>query len=708
MKATESASHHLRLAARLWGLQTGYTAVGGKSVEAPRESIAKLLEEISGMPAKTDADHAELIRVARDVHAKKCLEPVNIVWCQGAATDVSSHILATIPCDWLKAELYCRIELELGESKEIPLFNLKPIRIIDGKRARVRIPVPPGLPHGYHRISLSAQPDLKAYLFVAPVKAYEPRHGEKTWGGFAPLYGIRSEGNWGIGDLTDLVETQAVLKEFGGDFFGTLPILASESEGDDYDPSPYSPISRLFWNEIFLDVETLAVESQNTAAQALISSADFQKSLEKLRSAKTVDYPAVFALKKKILLILADAFFALQKDKSREFENFLRANPLAGEYAEFRAKGDESLRQYHLYVQYQFDCALALNSEEVKQGEVAGLYLDFPVGVSRGGFDSKKFASSFVLKATVGAPPDGLFPSGQNWGFAPLHPLQLREQGYDYFIRCVRHHMRYAKILRLDHIMGLYRIYVIPEGASPKAGSYIRYFSHEFFAVLAIESHRAKVQIIGENLGTVSGSVQSLLKEHGLLGMWVLPFEAGDKPADATLHAPVDALACLNTHDMVPFAGHLNMRDLKLFESLKVIESESAVEQIKNREASLKKWMKNLRIKKSEELFQKLTRTAAIGPSKVLLINLEDLWEESEPQNIPGTWKEYPNWRRKLAWDIEAWSGASAIQDLLDDVTRLRKAIPSERDNDENSDKNSDKNPDSGAISGRKRPPSLQ
>ena len=688
--------------------------MGGAQIEAPRTSLIKLLEEISGKPAQTQEDLNELIRHARAYHANKFLEPVNVVWCSKFATDEGSAIHATLPLAWLSAKLKCRFTFEDGTKRETEISGLQPIRMVqDNAKARVKIPIPAGIPFGYHRIHLSSESETQeAYLFVAPETAYQDRAGEKIWGGFAPLYGIRSEDNWGIGDLTDLVETQAVLKEFGGDFLGTLPILASTSEGDDYDPSPYSPVSRLFWNEIFLDVETMAVESLNTEAQTLIASDEFQEKLENLRALKTVDYPKVFALKKQVLTILTEAFFKLAKDKDADYLAFLKEAPLAVEYAEFRARGDAGLKNYHLYVQFQFDRVLKSNNDEVARNEIAGLYLDFPVGVSRGGFDTKKFASSFVLKATAGAPPDGLFPGGQNWGFAPMHPLQLREQGYDYFIRCVRHHMRYAKVLRIDHIMGLHRIYAVPEGADAKSGSYIRYFSHEFFALLSIESHRAKVQIVGEDLGTVPESVRCLLERHGFLRMWVLPFEAGDTPAKATIEAPSDALACLNTHDMVPFQGHLHMRDLKLFEKLGVIDAKTADKSIKERTASLKKWTKDLRVKKQSELFRRLIRTAAIGPSKILLINLEDLWEESEPQNIPGTWKEYPNWRRKLAWDLEAWTEASEVQDLLDDVTRLRKAVKVEKQSDKRdgdlNDKNANRKVKNESVPQRRRPSSLQ
>lgn len=675
-----SERHLLRLASRLWGMQTGYTGVDGRAVEAPDSTLRKLLGELSGKSAKNAKDLEELICIAREEHRKKRLEPVNVVWSKDPAKSEASRILVTIPNAWLKETLEYTIRLEDGRELKQSERAPKVLRNFEQNGeavSRVSLTIPAGLPTGYHFIFLTKEPKTRAHLFIAPERVFGAERSRKRWGGFVPLYAVRSEANWGIGDLSDLREMQSFVKQTGGDFFGTLPMLASSGEGKDYDPSPYSPVSRLFWNEIHLDPWKYIADSEK--ASAFVQTSKFQKAWETARGTDVVDYPKVFALKKQVFLILADEFFESKQDLSREYIDFLSRAPLAKDYAEFRANGKEAERRYHLYVQFRMDEELNALAEEAKAETIAGLYLDFPVGVSRGGFDSKKFSESFVLTPSAGAPPDGLFPCGQNWGFAPMHPLRIREQGYTYFIESVRQHMRYATILRIDHFMGLHRIYVIPEGSDPKSGTYLRFFSEEFYALLTIESHRAQVEIVGEDLGTVPESVKHALDRHGFLHMWVLPFEAGQSPTKAIRTSTAAALSCVNTHDMVPFAGHRKGRDSQLFAKLKVIDEKAAKAAAKERRSTLASWVSDLGLNESEgkqtpdPMLAKLLKLMAAAPTKLLLVNLEDLWGETEPQNIPGTWKEYPNWRRKAEVPLEYWPALESMTSLLQDLSARRK-----------------------------------
>ena len=663
----------------MWGLQTGYKAVGGTFVESAHESLISLLGELSGQrfdasvsSGKVESWLQERITQAREKHFSRVLEPVQVLW-----TGEVPAFKIRLPEPALSKPIEFTIALEGGES--LGGSELKP-RII--RRSvynattfvHVSVPLARELPVGYHELSVRYEGgEAKGKLFSAPKKttAFTKTLPAKQWGMFAPLYGMKSQTDWGIGDLTEMARAQKEIHERGGGFFGTLPLLSSSGEGTEYDPSPYSPVSRLFWNEIFLDVESLVRKTKSPAAEALINKKSFQESLAKVRETKFVDYPAVFSLKKQVLKILSIEFFENGGADTAAFRDFLKRAPLVKTYAEFRST-DTQERDYHIYVQYEMDQNLKLLSDKTKEGSAAGLYLDFPVGVSRAGFDASHFRSSFLNGASAGAPPDAFFSGGQSWGFSPLHPTRLRDEGYTYFIQCVRLHMQYAKILRLDHIMGLHRIYAIPDGMDPKSGTYIRYRENEFFALLLIEAERAGVRIVGENLGTVPEAIDAALANHDCLGMWVLPFEGGDHPAVAIKKAPRRSLACLNTHDMVPFKGHLEVLDLKWFEDLKVLDPKLGAELRVDRKRQVKSWIKDLGIKDEHEIFKKLLELMAVSEPELLLVNIEDLWDETEPQNIPGTWKEYPNWRKKIQLPFESWSTNKEIKSFLETITKLR------------------------------------
>jgi len=727
-----TSREQLRQACRLWGVQPEFTNADGEWVKASPETLRALLSAVSGvgaMVSTTDGDDGDdddegsttlvdLIHLAYRARLDRAIEPVLVAWKDAR----SKSLPVDLPERALRAPLRWTIEREDGQVHQLESHGLQADRLFqfDGVLyARVHLPIPFDLPVGYHRVSCEIEEgrEISSRLMCAPARmgaSARTKASMRTWGLFSPLYAIRSERDWGLGSLVEMERTQEIARERGGSFFGTLPLLPIDCEGSEGgDPSPYSPVSRLFWNEIYLDVDRLVHESGSARAAGRLAQASFQDGLARLRKEDSVDYGAVFWAKKEILRILADEFFESGHERSPSFRAFLergRIEPtedmkgdafLAEAYASFRARGDAGEIRYHLYVQYQMDRCLEQLKERVRGDELAGLYLDFPVGVNRDGFDGRVFASSFLNEVNVGAPPDPLFLGGQDWGFAPLHPIRTRENGYDYFIRCIRHHMRHASILRIDHIMAFHRLYAIPRGMSPREGAYLCYRPDEFYALLSIEAERAGVRVVGEDLGTVPPVVRDTLKKRGGLRMWVLPFEAGQCPKEAIRGTPVKSLACLNTHDMVPFAGYWAQRDLDILGQLGVLEEgdlERGVDLVmkmkKERRATLASWWKDLvesddsddekpteasisiggaaSAGASRLVFEKLIRFMSAGPAELVLVNLEDLWGETEPQNIPGTWKEYPNWRRKHRLFIEEWTRDEGIADLMKSIAKER------------------------------------
>lgn len=670
--------HLLRFACRLWRLQTGFTNTEGEWVEASAETLKRLLSAVSGREIAGADSYRELIHEARARRIRRRLEPVHVIWTGEKASSLS----AILPQSALTHSSRARVELENGEVFPFKTGDLKADRQIhfDGENfARVRIPVPRNLPTGYHKFVLEIRDEiLSTRLFCAQPRVGEgaPEARRPRWGLFSPLYAITSARDWGIGDLGEMAQAQEFIRSQGGAFFGTLPLLPISCESSDCDPSPYSPVSRLFWNEVYLDVDALVHESKSSVALKHLQSEAFQKRLRAFRSSALVEYGEVFEAKKEILQILADEFFEAGEERRESFRSFLKERPEAESYAEFRSKGAESERRYHLFTQYQMDKRLRHLRARSDSGELAGLYLDFPVGVSRSGFDSSFHSSSFLTEANAGAPPDQLFLGGQDWGFAPLHPIRERERGYSYFIRCLRHHMRFASYLRLDHIMAFHRIYAIPQGMKPKEGAYIRYCPEEFYALLSIEAERAGVRVVGEDLGTVPQEVRDALKNHDCLRMWVLPFEAAEQPTKAVQRVPERSLACMNTHDMVPFAGYWSSEDLKILDELGILEPGKDAEMKEDRKRTIEAWTNDVdrtdAARQGEQVLLRLLELLSASPAEMVVINIEDLWGEEKPQNVPGTWKEYPNWRRKLKVRLEDWTSEPGVIRALRTIAEAR------------------------------------
>lgn len=311
-------------------------------------------------------------------------------------------------------------------------------------------------------------------------------------------------------------------------------------------------------------------------------------------------------------------------------------------------------------------------AEKAKQKKTAGLYLDFPVGVSRSGFDAHLYQSSFIDSASAGAPPDLLFHGGQDWGFAPLHPVEIRRDGYAYIRQCLRANLQFASVLRLDHIMGFFRIYAVPKGFSPKEGGYIRYKADELFAILAIEGERARTRVIGEDLGTVPDRVRELILENDLVRMWVYPFEADTSPSKAIKKIPSQTLACINTHDLIPFVGYLEARDTQIFHKLGLLEDDEAKKQEADRKKTVASWKKDLGAETSTELLSASLKHLAASDAEFVLVNIEDLWLETEPQNVPGTWKEAPNWKKKLKFSLTELERQPALLSPLKHLSEER------------------------------------
>jgi 4-alpha-glucanotransferase len=464
------------------------------------------------------------------------------------------------------------------------------------------------------------------------------------------------------------------------------------------EPSPYSPASRLFWNEFYLDIPAIPEFSRCRPAQRLFRSLPFQRQLDAFRQAPLVDYRAEMAARRQLLEKLAHFLFHANSARRKQFSRFLRECPQVEDYAKFRAACDqtklpwqqwpqrmrvgnlqvgdysESAKNYHLYVQWLAQEQIALLTKKCRARGVQ-FYLDLPLGVHPAGYDLWRERDAFASGASVGAPPDAFFSKGQNWGFAPLHPQRLREQRHRYIREVLRFQMRQTGMLRLDHVMSLHRLYWIPDGCSAKEGAYVSYPAEEFYAILSLESHRHKTVVVGENLGTVPDEVNEAMNRHALRRMYVVQFAQRPNPRAALAKPPPRSVASLNTHDMPAFAAHWRGLDIddrmKLGLFTKAEARKEHARRAKLNSALLKFLQRNGRRKKAAA-DDEVLRVAQVclawlrtSPAELVLINLEDLWAEALPQNVPGTSTERPNWRRKARFSIEQIQAQPEIRHFL-------------------------------------------
>lgn len=671
--------------ARAYGIETSFRDYKGCRRHAGPESLLAVLRAL-GAPVESLGDVSGALREYYLKQWQQCCEPVTVAW-EGNTISLKLRLSGV----QLEHMAVCRLKLEDGRAFRwncrlagLPVLESVPVAGMVYQVSRLDLPLL--LPLGYHRLFLDLPGCTREILIIsAPRHAYiPPGDGSSlTWGAFLPLYALHSRKSWGAGDFTDLETLQNWVHGLGGTLVGTLPLLSAFLE-EPFSPSPYEPVSRLFWNEFYLDVTRVPEFKGCSRAVELFESEGFKREIAELRAMTLVDYRRVMAVKRKILEICARNLFAGASGRLAGLLRWVEENPTAGDYARFRAaverrragwtawpgqmrEGflsagdfDPEDERYHLYVQWLAREQLREMSEQFRRNG-RGLYLDLPLGVHREGYDVWRRRSAFALDASSGAPPDGLNSRGQNWGFPPLHPQGIREQGYRYFIDSLRHHLQHAGALRLDHVMGLHHLYWVPAGMTAREGVYVRYRAGEFYAILALESRRHRSLLVGEDLGVVPDYVRTAMARHRIHRMYILPFEGTGKPSAALRPVPPGCLAGLNTHDMPPFASYW-LRKKK--DDL----DRAALPVFLRRQGRLK-----FPTTKTKAILRASLAFLAGSKARVLQVNLEDLWMETAPQNVPGTTDEYPNWRLKARYALEEFTRQPEVLDILTEVDFLRK-----------------------------------
>lgn len=676
------------------GVLTAYRDTKGSIVSAPAGSLVTTLRLLGAhlpggarrLPSDAELSHA--LEKAQEKQWRRVIEPVIVAW-DGAIPALRIRLpfgANEIPRGSLVGEFTLAVADGSTRSWRIDLARLavRDGAVVDGSRfemreARLRTG---GLPPGYHHLEVRfGEVMAGATVISAPKRCWRPERqsSDRQWGLFAPTYSLRSGRNWGAGDLGDLAELGRWTKARGGSCVATLPLLATFVDTP-FEPSPYRPVSRMFWNEFYLAPDLLPEWERCEAARSAWSRMEGR--IRGLRLSSQVDYREVMAAKREVLSVLAACFMESEDvDAKDAFKTFLEENQGALEYARFRARVEVTGKDwrewrgedldapvdgesvdYHLYVQWQMERQLAA----LAHANSAPLFLDLPVGVHPGGFDTWSRPGMFVHDASVGAPPDNFFATGQQWDSPPVHPEACRETGHAYFAEVLRRQMRHADYLRIDHMMSFHRLFWIPLGRQPEEGVYVSYPAEELYAVLSLESHLNHTVVAGEDLGTVPHQVRRAMRRRGVMRSWVLELAATPRGAQPVAPIHADAVASVDSHDTYPLAGFLNGDDIRALVETGQLEEGAARREL----AARRRWAARLFLWAIGEgascpgpgeeiagdeispllagIFVRLLRSDA----SLVMISLDDLLLETRPHNMPGTGSGGSNWRLKAAMDL--------------------------------------------------------
>jgi 4-alpha-glucanotransferase len=595
---------------------------------------------------------------------------------------------------------------------------------------RRRFELPFDLPPGYHELQAriaGGVPDRCSLIVSAP-RCFEPAQiiaGRRLWGVAVQLYTLRSKDNWGIGDFHDLTLLIRWMASCGAGFIGLNPLHAL-APADPARCSPYSASSRHFLNVLYIAVPAVPEYAECAAVRSRMADPEITDRLAALRAHELVDYSGVADLKFEILALLyqdfRDRHLAHLSERGRRFRAFVAAQGEALQWharfdaldryfrattgspsgwfswpAEFRDANSGAAQrfaaehpaevEFYAYLQWlaheQLLGAQALTRE---LGMPVGLYGDYAVGANPSGSETWVAQASYCLSAEIGAPPDALALKGQGWGVPPQDPSTMQAQRLDVFIRLIRSNLRYYGALRLDHVMSLCRLWWVPAGCSPAEGAYVHYPLQQLLTAVALESVRNQCLVVGEDLGVVPDEMHRAMPEFGLYHYKVLLFEK----IDGRFRRPDEymrrALATASTHDLPSLRSFWEGRDVELRHRLNLypsMEIESAIMQERDGDrGSLLDALRQQGLNPALPSTSSEPFTAALAhalhvylartPTVLVALQIEDLLGMTDPVNVPGTDREYPNWQRKLTTDIEELAMRGDIAAQLAEINRAR------------------------------------
>lgn len=675
-----------------FGISTQFYDWKGRHTQVGEQTVIAILAEF-GVDASTPERARAVAQRVRDDHWRRIVQPC-VVLRAGQEGRVDVHVPAGAPVS-------LRIVGEDGND-HLPwqVDNWNPDRPIDGRMiGEATFGIPGNLPLGYHELIVTIgthdadgsaadggiHATATSTIIVTPNRVGLPRRmgASRVWGYAAQLYSVRSHHSWGLGDLTDLADLCTWSASQGAGYLLTNPLHAAEVAGR-MEPSPYLPSSRLFVNPIYIRPELIAeyhdldqydaslIESLRTTTldddpQALLDrDRTWQAKSQALELIHRVDMSASRRM----------AFTAFRVARGRRLEDFATwcllselhgsdwhdwpaelHDPHGAAVARVRREHADRI-DFHMWLQWIADQQLSTaQSSGTDAGMPVGLICDLAVGVNGSGADAWMLNGLFAREMNVGAPPDPFNQAGQDWGQPPMRPDVLEQMAYAPLREMVSSALRHAGGVRIDHIMGLFRLWWVPRGLGPRHGAYVRYNHEAMVGVVALEAYRAGALVIGEDLGTVEPWVRDHLASRGILGTSIMWFETGPdgrpkQPQQWREHA----MSSVTSHDLPPTSSYLRGDHVELRDRLGLL-TESVDEERENARRERETWLASLRqqgVLEADEddpeqvtlaMHTLLTRT----PSKVINATLTDAVGDPRTQNLPGTEDEYPNWRVPLS-----------------------------------------------------------
>ncbi|MGX9889063.1 4-alpha-glucanotransferase [Streptomyces sp. NPDC002276] len=715
----EALGEELSLLAELHGVATAYRPSPDRAVPASPGAVAAVLAAL-GVDASTSQAVRAALAARQQELAERLLPP----------TVVGRHGGTPAALDALPEGTRLHIETEQGETRTG----------VDQ------------LPPGVHHLTATA-PDgrsAEAHLVVAPDRL--PTPAGRSYGLMVQVYSLLSRHSWGMGDLGDLGELTAWAgRALGAGFVQVNPLHAAVP-GAPTDPSPYRPSSRRFPDPVYLRVEDVPefayVEEREQVRGLLERAARLRESV--LEKGALIDRDAVWELKREALELVrrvplgpgrraAYVDFLAREGEALEDHATWSAlaevhgsdwhrwpaglrDPRSPETARARAELMDRV-DFHSRLAWLTDTQLTAAQRAAREaGMPLGVVHDLAVGVHPDGADAWAQQDHFAAGMSVGAPPDAFNSLGQDWGLPPWRPDRLADSGYAPYRRLLRALFRYAGALRIDHVMGLFRLWWVPQGGPPTEGTYVRYDAEAMLAILALEASRAGSVVIGEDLGTVEPGVREELQERGVLGTSVLWFER-DWDGDGRPLAPegwrADCLATATTHDLPPTAARLTGEHVELRDRLGLLTRPVEEERIESA-TDVGEWLALLArlglyepatggggrpASEEEAEIHAVHRFLLRTPARMIGVWLPDAIGDRRPQNLPGTWDQYPNWRLPIA-DAEGRPvtleelAASPRLHALVDVLRVGLEAGAEGGSGEGAGAGPDGGPDGGPEGG--------
>lgn len=670
----------------LTGVSAEYLDYGGERREVPRQHRLRTLRVMGYQPDDPAAVRAA-VTALDEASWRQWLDPCYVVAAQAPLVQLHMH-----PGELGRQLQWC-VEtpegtvvsgaLQPDAGPEVGDYHS------DGVRYSARQLLLPALQPGYYSLRLwHPERSESSQLMVCPERCFGDDE-VRLWGISCQLYTLRSGRNWGIGDFTDLRQLLDLAAAAGADLVGLNPLHAPCSDSPDA-ASPYSPSDRRFINPLYIDPEQLP-EWDAVAASDI---ARWQASREQLRAPSLIDHDRVSSLKYAAFETLFDQFAEVEpgSPRGRQFAQFqsLGGASLAGFASYEMAHNPYADRhrqdpRFHIWLQWLATTQLAQCQQHARGiGMRIGLMRDLAVGSVARGCEVEQAGGLYLTGATIGAPPDPLGPEGQDWGMPVLHPQRLRQRCYREFIELLQSNMLASGALRVDHVMSLLRLWwcLAAETGETAAGLYVYYPLEQLLALVRLESWRNQCLVVGEDLGVVPVELRARMREAGVYGNRLLYFEQyGDGRFKAPSEQQDDVLLMVTNHDVPALADWWQGGDLQRRLQLGLIADEAALAPLlQDRAVNKQRLLDALAAEQvlpaawveaaadqviDMDLCSAIHRFCARSRSRLLLLQLEDLQLLREPVNIPGTYREYPNWRRKQALTTTAIFAEPAVQQLL-------------------------------------------